>query len=179
MGRPGHSVHAAGQLTSLHCQITLLRLNLKEPQIRTVFPEACAGGTMHDGGIAWCTFLPTLIHPSLWNKVRLDSYSYRFVRSHDLAPLLFMFFSKPKPFQISFTNKCSSNGYTVSFLLVLLSLLNIAVCSAGLFSVLQLCQVFEWSLIVGIQEFFPTTFLPQSWWFTTILPGFRNVLDSS
>ena len=46
---------------------------LNQPQITALPPKACKFGTRHDGYITSSTSLLTLMGPSLWNRVNLDS----------------------------------------------------------------------------------------------------------
>ena len=46
---------------------------LKQPQIITLPPQTCVVDTRHDGCITSSASPLTLVHPSLWNRVNLDS----------------------------------------------------------------------------------------------------------
>merc|ERR1712035_273013 len=46
---------------------------LKKTQIITLPPQACTVGTRHDGCITSSASLLTLMPPSLWNRLNLDS----------------------------------------------------------------------------------------------------------
>ena len=96
MEKPGHSVYSGSQLTYFFGHITLLTLELNQSQIITLAPQACTVSTRHDGCITSSASLLTIILPSLWNRVNLDS-SDHMTFSHCSNPIS-MLPSKLKPF---------------------------------------------------------------------------------
>lgn len=68
-----HSSWSADLILGAHAVAEPRPDQLQQPQIIALPPQACTVGTRHDGCITSSASLPTLMHPSLWNRVNLDS----------------------------------------------------------------------------------------------------------